>query len=903
MASSSSSGVMASSSAAPEPCIYDVFLSFRGEDTRHSFTDHLYHRLKRAGIHTFRDDEEVNRGEELKPGFERAIKASKASIVVLSENYATSAWCLDELLLILQQRRECNHIVVPVFYHVEPTNVRNQIGSFAIEVKPSSRWTYENVYLWKRALMEVANLSGFTLSGHESSVLKKIVDTMYNKLGPRDVHLPLNITGMATRYEEINSWLYQSNLEFLAIYGMGGSGKTTFAKYIYDSNQKSFEYVSFIENIGSRSKKTNDLLKLQEQLIKDILGGKKRKISGVSQGTCMIEEALQTKRVLIVLDDIVQQSQLDTLLGTGKINSQSKIIITTRERFDMSCWRCQQYEMKLLNADESLELLCRHAFRSKIPMVGFEEAVLQATKYCEGNPLALEVLGSSMSNNTTINYWKSQLNLLDKDIHSGIQSVLIRSYMALPYNTQKELFLHIACFFIGKDVDYVVQILEPDYSAISGIQTLISRCLLSVSPNKKLMMHRLLQEMGKNIVRQESTRFPAERSRVWHSNDSYKILSKENGSEKIEGLALDMKMLSEENFALKVRGWRKTGRPKQVNSSFTELKMIRCIIHGPEYDDIYNIAEMVKSSIGDKTIAFTSSLLEGEMKSGRGTNLTDGKIAETVPLLSPQKIYDKQEIKSDDETDSDSISIFDDMTIQESDLYLREQEEGEGTSKAFAYDDIKSNSPVHDQEIKKIVFTVNLSSRIKRHRMRKALSRVQGIKLIDYDKNERKLTVTGDVDYMTLGARIRKIAHADLLSVGPASERLAKEHGKPGYNSGEEDKPGYESDGRITNSAIGEGENLSSATSAHPCRLFSFAEIKSATKSFNGKLVLRKGGTGTTYKGQISSKEAGHVVAIKRYGTYGRHKKCRNLVIEDVNVERSPYGILQLRFNIFNVEG
>ncbi|KAI7737141.1 hypothetical protein M8C21_014119, partial [Ambrosia artemisiifolia] len=128
--------------------------------------------------------------------------------------------------------------------------------------------------------------------------------------------------------------------------------------------------------------------------------------------------------------------------------------------------------------------------------------------------------------------------------------------------------------------------------------------------------------------------------------------------------------------------------------------MIRCIIHGPQYDDIYNITEMVKSSIGNKTIAFTSSLLEGEMKSGRGTNLTDEKIAATVPLPSPQEIYNKQEIKSGDETDSDSISIFDDMTIQESDLYLREQEEGEGTSKAFAYDDIKSNSPVHDQEIK-----------------------------------------------------------------------------------------------------------------------------------------------------------------------------------------------------------
>ncbi|KAI3725026.1 hypothetical protein L1987_64798 [Smallanthus sonchifolius] len=105
-------------------------------------------------------------------------------------------------------------------------------------------------------------------------------------------------------------------------------------------------------------------------------------------------------------------------------------------------------------------------------------------------------------------------------MHSRIQDVLQTSYESLPYNSEKELFLHIACFFVGKDVDYVVKILEPGYSAASGIQTLINRCLLSVSPNKKLMMHRLLQEMGKNIVRQESPKLPEKRSRVWLSRNS-----------------------------------------------------------------------------------------------------------------------------------------------------------------------------------------------------------------------------------------------------------------------------------------------------------------------------------------------------------------------------------------------
>ncbi|KAK1418437.1 hypothetical protein QVD17_27582 [Tagetes erecta] len=555
------SNSMASSSVGDKACSYDVFLSFRGEDTRHSFTDHLYHKLVQAGICTFRDVEEMKRGEELKPEIERAIKASRASIVVLSENYATSTWCLDELLLILQQRRECGHTVVPVFYHVKPTDVRNHKKKFAIKVDPySSRWTDNNVNMWKIALMQVADLTGFELSGPETSFLKEIVDTIYDKLERKEVHLPLNITGLPTRYKEIKSWVDMHNHEVLAIYGMGGSGKTTLAKYIYDLNKRSFEYVSFVEDIGSRCKGPNDLLDVQEQLLKDILEGKRRKIPGVSRGTCMIAEALQTKRTLIVLDDIVEYSQLVVLLGIGKINAGSKIIITTRENTDdwphFPYWGIQKYEMRLLNDDESLELLSRHAFGSKIPVMGFEQLALQTIQYCEGNPLALEVLGSSMFKNNTIPSWKSHLNLLEKDIDCRIQDVLVKSYMSLPYNSEKELFLHIACFFTCKDIDYVIKILEPDYSAISGIKTLINRCLVSVSPNKKLMMHRLLQEMAKNIVRQESVKFPGQRSRVWLSSDSYRILSKGNGSNTVEGLALDMKMLSEENFAFKASNLR-----------------------------------------------------------------------------------------------------------------------------------------------------------------------------------------------------------------------------------------------------------------------------------------------------------------------------------------------------------
>ncbi|GKF77651.1 TMV resistance protein N-like protein, partial [Tanacetum coccineum] len=182
---------------------------------------------------------------------------------------------------------------------------------------------------------------------------------------------------------------------------MGGSGKTTIAKYILDSNWAKFENISIVEDIGNRCKESHDcLLQLQQQLLGDILGGKRRKIPSVCRATLKIEEALQVKKALILLDDIVEPGQLVALLGTGNINKQSKVIITTTENsiirwLESRSWWCQEYKAKLLDVDESLKLLSLHAFRSEVPMKGFEELALQAVQYCDGNPLALEVLGSS----------------------------------------------------------------------------------------------------------------------------------------------------------------------------------------------------------------------------------------------------------------------------------------------------------------------------------------------------------------------------------------------------------------------------------------------------------------------------------------------------------------------------
>ncbi|KAM7470196.1 hypothetical protein LguiA_008379 [Lonicera macranthoides] len=154
---------------------YDVFLSFRGEDTRKNFTDHLYTALVQAGYRTYRDEDEIERGESLEPALDKAIKGSRMSIIVLSKDYASSPWCLDELLMILKCRSTSGHLVLPVFYDVCPSEIRKQNGrtkdAFDRYLKQYKAEIYtvkkmklvEKVGGWKKALKEVADLAGMEL--------------------------------------------------------------------------------------------------------------------------------------------------------------------------------------------------------------------------------------------------------------------------------------------------------------------------------------------------------------------------------------------------------------------------------------------------------------------------------------------------------------------------------------------------------------------------------------------------------------------------------------------------------------------------------------------------------------------------------------------------------------------
>ncbi|XP_028807425.1 TMV resistance protein N-like [Neltuma alba] len=151
---------IASPSSSSSSKKYDVFLSFRGEDTRRSFTSHLHTALCLRDIETY-IDYELPKGDDISQSLIEAIHDSSISVVVLSKNYATSKWCLNELLEILRCKQHQAQIVVPIFHKIDPSNVRKQKATYEKAFAEHLEKNSKKVEEWRQALFEIANLAGW----------------------------------------------------------------------------------------------------------------------------------------------------------------------------------------------------------------------------------------------------------------------------------------------------------------------------------------------------------------------------------------------------------------------------------------------------------------------------------------------------------------------------------------------------------------------------------------------------------------------------------------------------------------------------------------------------------------------------------------------------------------------
>ncbi|MED6149840.1 hypothetical protein PIB30_066424 [Stylosanthes scabra] len=316
--------------------MYDVFLNFRGEDTRFAFTDYLYHGLADVKkLQVFRDDPGLELGDEIKPALMEAIKRSRMFIVVMSENYVSSSWCLLELEEMLKYSNNgTKRLLVPIFYRVAPAEVRYQISIKSKEAmkKHEERHGKDKVLAWKSALSTVCGLSGEHIldkgDHYETEVIGKVAEQVSAKL----VEVKQQLNAFGSQFEEVESLLNLESCDTVGTVGVyedpkiGKSHITTFAFELYYKIKYEFRAASFLVHVSKKLKEnaTSGLENLQKELLSDM---------GVKASS---KQELQHKRVLVVLEGVDSKEHLELLLvGMGicdLFGPGSRIIITTENK-------------------------------------------------------------------------------------------------------------------------------------------------------------------------------------------------------------------------------------------------------------------------------------------------------------------------------------------------------------------------------------------------------------------------------------------------------------------------------------------------------------------------------------------------------------------------------------------
>lgn len=559
---------------------YDVFLSFRGEDTRSGFTGHLYYALRQRGINTFMDDEGLKRGEQISPSIFKAIQECRMAIVVFSANYASSTWCLEELVKILNCKKTKGLTVYPVFYKVDPSDVRHQKGSYGQQLakhEEKMMGNKENVQNWRLALHEAANLAGWHFKdgyAYEYELISQIADVV----GVSANFLPVDeyLVGLESRISKIRYRLQMSapTVIMVGICGVSGIGKTTLAQALYNSISQQFEGSCFLNDVRGNSTRYG-LAYLQEVILADI-AGESIKVVNEHKGISILIRKLVGKRVLLILDNVDKLEQLEYLAGECNwFGLGSRIIITSRSEDVLASHGVKNiYDVPKLDYYEAIQLLSSQVSKSKGPIPDYYNAVLKRAFPCSrGLPLLLKVIGSHLSekmkaigsdlSETSTCELEVAIDSYERVCDGEIQSKV--SYDSLN-EFEKRIFLDIACLFIGEPVSHVEEILSacgfyPKY----GIRRLINRSLLSITPCGRLMMHDHIIDMAMKTVQQESPLHPGKRSRLWFPQDVRQVLGENEGTDKIEVMMLFD--LPQENDVVKLS-----------DKAFKNMKSLRILI-------------------------------------------------------------------------------------------------------------------------------------------------------------------------------------------------------------------------------------------------------------------------------------------------------------------------------------
>ncbi|MED6184548.1 hypothetical protein PIB30_048443 [Stylosanthes scabra] len=578
---------MAASSSSPR-FKYDVFISFGGLDTRVGFLSHLVEALRQKGIDAYVDDR-LEKGDEIMAALFTAIEESRIALIIFSEGYASSKWCLKELVKITEYQKEKGQIVIPIFYNVEPSQVRHLKRSYAEAFSKHENNSEDDVDKWRTALNGVANLSGFVSKGSEALLVKEVVKRILKTLDglqPTDDFLQ-GLVGIRKPLQDLKSLVHangSNDVRVIGIWGMGGIGKSTIAKALFLSLRSEYATGYFLYNVRQQTEKGR-MPQMKNKLLRILLEDKDLDAGVPNVALARVSRRLCHKKVVVVLDDVDNAEQVRKLVGghgqRGWLGPGSRIIVTTRDMHVLRKEADDYYEVKSLGYDEALRLLTLHAFHGNDIPDGYNDVVKEIVDYAKGVPLALEVLGSSLYG-LSVEEWTSQLEKLRKMPDIGIQKVLRFSYDGLDEHDQK-LLLYIVCFFTCQVVlthgfEDVKMLLEPcGFATAIGLRILQDRSLISTKCSwVAFAVHDLIRQMCQEIVVREKEK-PGKRRHLWDPNDIYHVLNNDKGTESIETISLDISEIN--NLSL----------TPNTFASMLNLNLLR--ISAPDEDDDENYDE------------------------------------------------------------------------------------------------------------------------------------------------------------------------------------------------------------------------------------------------------------------------------------------------------------------------
>ncbi|KAH9289821.1 hypothetical protein KI387_033938, partial [Taxus chinensis] len=437
--------------------------------------------------------------------------------------------------------------IIPVFYNVEPFHVRYiKSGPYAqafTDYQRKKRIDPSIVEKWKDDLHRVSFSTGLlyndsTVNSDEEILLKSIVDRVLEAAKGEELEVAKHPVGLDDAFQSFRNTILESDelqsgyVKVVGIVGMGGSGKTTLAKKIY--NERSWAYKGrccFLSDVRSEGTK-NGLASLQCRLLQKLVHYD-WKIDNISEGKEFLKSRLQNVEVLMVLDDIDNEEQIDALLVKEVIGAGSLVIVTSRDKGVLTSSGISLFhEVKGMGEAHAKQLFCWHAFCLPNPSPGFETLVEKFLIACSGLPLSLKVIGALLYKKNIV-YWNGTLEKIGKHIlPSNIINTLKISFEALD-REEKEIFLDIAWFFSGEDKNMLIKIWDGSgWSSLQSLDNLEQKCLVEfVHENRGyekkgedrvvVRMHDHLRDMGRDVI--DNQRPP---SRLWRSDDIRNYLAR-----------------------------------------------------------------------------------------------------------------------------------------------------------------------------------------------------------------------------------------------------------------------------------------------------------------------------------------------------------------------------------------